>query len=1272
MLLTLFFDDRIETLSLPENCSGRYLIGASRAAAAEALACIEGRGGRWELVPLRGLPASLGRSSPAHEAPGSAAGPLVLSCPAEYVLNDPEGRRVLLLTEPAVPARSRFVKLSLPGRGRLLIGRGPHCDIRFNSPVLSARHAWLTVSDGNLAVRDEDSTNGVYVNGRRVFGCRLHPGDLVFIAGLRIVCCGGHLALSPPDGRLSLSENRLVPWHFSIRHAAVSAPAPLAPFHRPPRFLRAVDPPALSVDPPPSPPSGSDLPLPLVLGSSLSLGLTSAVMLVSAVSTGNTVSVWMGAAMLTGSLIMPAVTRQYESRQKKKRERLRQTRYRAYLEEIREQLRQACRTQEEILRENAPSPAACAEWILQASGRLWERSVLHEDLLKLRAGLGEEPLSAALSFPEQHFSIDDDPLRGDLQALCAEPNRLCGVPVTWSADAERVFGACGSRRAVRAFAIGLLLQLAALYAPDELKLVFVGDCSRASDWNFVRHLPHIFGEGRAQRYLAQTPAEARELYAVLEPLIAERLSAGEAERQRWPCYVCFFPDPALAAQTELYRRLLALQKNIRMSVFAFADTLPELPRETAVAVRLEDGAGRLFRPQDLTGGSQTFLPDPLPDVPPLRLSRALADLCTGPSRTSAGFPETLPFLRLFGAGKTAHLNCAVRWQENDPSRSLAAAVGTDRTGQPVCLDLHERFHGPHALVAGMTGSGKSEWLITYVLSLAVSFSPQEVAFVLIDYKGGGMAGAFADLPHTAGIMTNLDGSGISRARISIESELRRRQALFAGACRDLGVGSIDIYGYQRRVREGRLRAPLPHLFIICDEFAELKASHPEFLAQLVSTARIGRSLGVHLILATQKPGGVVDDQILSNCRARVCLKVQDRSDSMEMLGCPDAAALTDAGRFYLQAGSEHFTAGQAAWAGAPYLPADRPEEAPAVSVIDSGGRTVLRVEKTAAGDAPRQQDAVIRYLQGIARESGLRAAALWQEPLAKTVSLTDLLARYPAAQPAGVLAPVLGEGDDPANQKKFLLRLPLSEGHTALFGMPGSGKTDALTVLLYSAIRENPPEALQLCLLDFDAGTLAAFLPAPHTKSFCTADDEAAVQVLANGLRAEAETRRKKFLPYGGDYNAWLAAGEPMLPRILTVVAGFTAFYELLPDVCDDLCQLARDGARYGIHLLLAANTYSGVPYRMLQHCSRLLTLQQSDPTEYSVILGRTDGMVPAAVRGRGLIRNDALYKFQTASVCSEGDVPFAFVRAECARMAKTWERQGDVPAISNATHRQT
>ena len=387
---------------------------------------------------------------------------------------------------------------------------------------------------------------------------------------------------------------------------------------------------------------------------------------------------------------------------------------------------------------------------------------------------------------------------------------------------------------------------------------------------------------------------------MLEPELARReeLKGEDDPDVLKPHYVVFALDKTLAGKSDLVGRILRQKSPHGFYVVALYDQLHLLPRECRSVIEVGSGATRIYDPEDTSGAFRAVRTDVAFDGDARDLAVQLAN--TELDTMSAAFvlPDAVSFLELHGVGKVEHLNALSRWKESNPALSLEAAVGIGSNGEPLVLDVHEKRHGPHGLIAGMTGSGKSEFIMTYILSLAVTYAPDEVAFVLIDYKGGGMANAFADLPHVAGTMTNLDGAAVNRSLVSIQSELKRRQGIFNQAAVATGTSNIDIYKYQSMYREGVVKEPLPHLLIISDEFAELKSQQPEFMSQLVSAARIGRSLGVHLILATQKPSGVVDDQIWSNSRFRVCLKVQEKADSMEVIKRPDAAALTTTGRFY--------------------------------------------------------------------------------------------------------------------------------------------------------------------------------------------------------------------------------------------------------------------------------------------------------------------------------------------------------------------------------------
>ena len=296
-----------------------------------------------------------------------------------------------------------------------------------------------------------------------------------------------------------------------------------------------------------------------------------------------------------------------------------------------------------------------------------------------------------------------------------------------------------------------------------------------------------------------------------------------------------------------------------------------------------------------------------------RLIRTISGIRVAEIEEKRDIPDTIDFLKMYGVMTVKELDIESHWRQNSIYESCRVLIGKKAGGESCYLDIHERYHGPHGLLAGTTGSGKSEVLQTFILSMAINFSPEAVNFLLIDYKGEGMSGLFSELPHISGGISNLSDGQAYRAMISIKSENKRRQKIF----KQWKVNNIN--DYTKLFIAGDTSEAIPHLLIVIDEFAELKKAEPEFMQELISVAQVGRSLGVHLILATQKPGGVVDDKIWSNSRFRICLKVQEREDSMDMLHNMDACQIAQTGRGYLQVGNnEVYDLFQAGWSGAPY------------------------------------------------------------------------------------------------------------------------------------------------------------------------------------------------------------------------------------------------------------------------------------------------------------------------------------------------------------------
>ena len=1269
MIVTTISSQRIRTISLPQKIKGRYWLYEATEGRDLPLLTVEGVNDAWQIKSGKDIQilAAENFKETVKNATLTPGGVL-------YLKKNTEEEFLVVFSEADTEDRKTYTKLLASPEKEIRIGTADQCEIVFNHSVVSKFHASIMFHNGKWFLRDGDgyraSTNGVYVNGERFTEGKLNFGDCIFIMGLKIIVGDGFFAMNNPDGKVSLSHD-IKPFIISnqVEEGETEEETELEEvsyFCRIPRFKRDIDTITFNIDPPPNSPITEELPLVLVLGSSLAMGIMSAVTLVTAILNSNVTSMVMGGSMLIGTVMLPIITRLYEKKRKQKKEGVRQQRYKEYLDSVAQKIKEECALQEEILNENGITVRDCEKRIMEEKNNLWERGPGQNDFLHIRVGQGTCSLDAKIAYAERHFSIEDDNLKDELYSLCEEPKILHNIPITYSLFDNYISGVIGNNREqIISFAKDMIVQIAALYSYDEVKMIFLYDESEEKWFNFAKWLPHAWNNDKSFRFVATNQQEAKEITAYLEKELARRKEIPENEKEKIePYYVVFSMSPKLAGRAEFVNDILSHKENLYFSVVSFYNTLNELPKECSLIVELDkEGIGRLYNREDITGKDTKFSIDPHIIYHPRDLSVKLANIPLDTKDSQSGMPNMITFLQMFGVGKVEHLNPLGRWKENDPTKSLEAIVGVDAYGELFKLDLHEKHHGPHGLVAGMTGSGKSEFIITYILSLAVNYHPNEVCFVLIDYKGGGMAKSFENLPHTAGVITNLDGSSIKRSLISIESELKRRQAIFAETSKKINVSNIDIYKYQKLYRDGTVKEPLQHMFIISDEFAELKAQQPDFMAQLVSAARIGRSLGVHLILATQKPSGVVDDQIWSNSRFRVCLKVQERADSMDMLKRPEAAELVQTGRFYLQVGyNELFEIGQSAWSGAPYYPSEHviKEKDDSIVVVDRNGHPIKTVKPDKRPkqfkNAKKQLDAITDYLCEIAREENIKIRPLWLDPIPPMILLNDIKKKYSVESKPYILDPVIGEYDDPAHQKQDVFRLPISkEGNAIIYGTAGSGKTTFLNAMIYSLIQEHTPDEVNLYILDFASETLRAFSKAPHVGDVILSYETEKIYNLLKLLHNEMLKRKKCFSDYGGDYSSYIQESGKTEPAIVVVINNYASFAEQYEDAEEAMMLLSREGAKYGIFFVLTATGVSAVRLRIQQNFGQLVAMQMNDESDYSTIVGKTEGLYPAKYTGRGLVKiDDSLYEFQAADV-AVGKAPYKFIQETCSQTAKSW-----------------
>ena len=480
---------------------------------------------------------------------------------------------------------------------------------------------------------------------------------------------------------------------------------------------------------------------------------------------------------------------------------------------------------------------------------LWERTSSDQDFLTLRLGLGAGPASFTVTPPPPApVGQDEDPLLSDAMHLAEQFARAPQTPITLVLRDLGMAAVYGPRTDVLGACRAWLVEAAGAHGPDELQLLLIYPPGERPAWRWARWLPHV-----------QLPAGGRALAETAEA--ARRCLADLAEQQQASAEV---GAHTLVVVTDLRLvdfglvRALHAPEDRAVSFLFLVDRAASAPKDCRALVEVGEGRARLR----LVGPppvEQSFASDALEAAEAEAFARALAPLrLAGADRADSAVPARaalFPWLDLSAA------EIAEQWRAARPWESVAAPIGVLGGGTPLRFDLHENGHGPHGIVGGTTGSGKSELLQTVLLSLAAHYSPRDLAFVVADFKGGGMIRGLVGLPHIVGVISNIE-SQTPRALVSLKAELTRRQVQFNLA----SVSHID--QYQRQARHHPEWPPMPRLLIVVDEFAELAASQPEYMKDLVSTARLGRSLGVSLLLATQRPGGSISEDIFANSRFR--------------------------------------------------------------------------------------------------------------------------------------------------------------------------------------------------------------------------------------------------------------------------------------------------------------------------------------------------------------------------------------------------------------------
>ncbi len=1157
--------------------------------------------------------APLGSGFEASIVPAVAAATAGVTAATMRIHNGPEAGRTVPL-----PA------------GTSILGRSAPAQVILQDPLVSKRHARLEIDQG-VELVDLNSANGLVVDGGLVPRVRVIPGQIITIGATDV-------SFAP------------VPRPAGTDHARVLERGGALMFNRSPRVEDRYP---GTEHRHPAIPSEADpriFPWPMIMAPVL-LGLASWVIFNRPAAL---LIVAMAPLMMLGNFIG-------QRTQQGKKLKLEIETFETQLDDLEDRLQREEGVERERRRAEAPATATVYENALSLGPMLWTRRPEHWNFLGLRLGVGTAASRNTVSQPQDQRGIAEYTVR--VSELRDRFARIEGVPLIELLPSAGAIGIAGPRDLAADVVRGLGVQLFGLHAPNEVVTAAMIDPAWTPDMEWMKWLPHTTSPRSpfAEMALADSQSAGTVLLNGLEEAILERLSGSATARGPLS-----EQDASMAVGMrvgEMAQPRGEDSNGVSLVLFVTNDAPVDRPRLTQVIERGPDAgvytifvaptveslpaACRTF--VDVTGGSLddavigwVRAGEQTTGVAVEGVSREYAEIfakrlapvvdSSSVAADSSDLPASVSLLRLLGTEMAAESQAAVeRWRQNnsiiDRTRgprprlkragTLKAFVGQ---ASPDAMSLDLRTQGPHALVGGTTGAGKSEFLQAWVLGMAAEYSPDRVTFLFVDYKGGSAFADCVELPHTVGLVTDLSPHLVRRALTSLRAELHHREHLFNRK------KAKDLLELEKRQDP---ETP-PALVLVIDEFAALAGEVPEFVDGVVDIAQRGRSLGIHLIMATQRPAGVIKDNLRANTNLRVALRMADESDSKDVVGDPIAGTFDPSipGRGIAKTGPGRLVPFQSGYAGG--WTSDEPDRAPVrVADLRFGAVAVWETDADAESDAhdedlgPNDQKRLVANLVRAAREADIPAPRRpWLDDLVSTIDLRDLPLEGDVRIP-------LGLADIPERQLQEAVYFePDKDGHMLVYGTSGAGKSAALRTVGIAAGARPDLGRTAVYGLDFGTGALRSLESMPHVGSVVSGDDGERVQRLLRTLRGVLDDRSKRF---SNADAATLAeyrqiTGDADEPRILLLLDGFGTFRQdwetasARSPYYGIFMRMLGEGRPLGVHVVATADRYGAVPTAVSANVTKRIVLRMSDEGAYSILGAPKDVLDERSAPGRAIV----------------------------------------------------
>ncbi len=943
-------------------------------------------------------------------------------------------------------------------------------------------------------------------------------------------------------------------------------------------------------------------------------------------------------------------------------------RYRGHLREARSYTREIAAAQR--MRAAVVHPDPDRVWAIAANReRVWERRRDDPDFLHVRIGLGDASLATPIQVGNRLDPLADydwESLRA-AQRLASRMGRVANQPGVVDLAGCGVVSVLGPPDLTAALTRAMLCQVAVLHAPDDVRVAVEISGGGDWDWDWVKWLPHTiepdaYGPAGVLPLVAKEPGELtdfleRELLRRQELAATRRTHLGN-ERGSTASFgqlilvLTGFQPVSEWGRSPLLRALLAAagpQSGITMVFLVELDSAE--PGRVDLRLRLAEDATLTVEGEArlIPAAVDRYVPDLVDPLLAGLIARSLAPLRLTDQREQV-LTRTVSLTEMLLGGDPATADITGGWADASGARVLRVPIGNDGDGEAVILDIKESAQGgfgPHGLIVGATGSGKSELLRTLVTGLALTHPPDLLSFVLVDFKGGAAFAPLTDLPHVAGLITNLadDAAMIDRVQAALQGEQQRRQRLLRDA------GNVDsILEYQRRQASGARGVtgeplePLPYLLVIVDEFSELLSGRPDFVDLFVQIGRVGRSLGMHLLLATQRLEEGKLRGLDSHLSYRICLRTFSPAESRTVIGTTDAYRLPPIpGSAYLKVDESQYHRLRVAHVSSPYRSAREQADAgrvPGASIVPFDiarlplGAAVPATVAAQPEAGPTELAVVVQRL----KTAGRPVHQVWLPPLPPAIPL-DYLTGTPSMRPGrGLVAPMwpqsgdlkvpIGVLDLPLQQQQQPLMIDFggTHGHLALVGAPQTGRSAALRTIMMAGMLTHTPAEMQFYCIDFGGGSLHQYAVAPHVGSVAGRSDEAMVSRMLAEVRLLILQRETLFRELAVDsvaeFRARRSAGR--LPAdmrtadVFLMIDNWGGLRAELEDADAAVTDIAARGLGVGVHLVVTASRWMEIRPALRDSIGTRIELRLGDPTE-SEVNRRLAARMANAVPGRAI-----------------------------------------------------